>query len=211
MKLGICLVGISHLIHDQRWPISRSYLDCKENFTEEILKPLSKFDTKVYLTSYLSSETGNIIDFYKPEACQFLNLKSSHQIKTFIKSIEQVEAENLDYVLFTRFDIYFNKGKIKSLNYNLNNVNFLCREKDHWDNMNFVNDCVYFLPTKHLLQFKKACIELLKTPPRPGLMDMHGLYKILTKYLSTDNISFMTEEHHLSSSNTIYELKRRNH
>ena len=39
MKLGVSLVGISHLIHNNRWPISRSYLDCKDNFTEEILKP----------------------------------------------------------------------------------------------------------------------------------------------------------------------------
>ena len=77
--------------------------------------------------------------------------------------------------------------------------------------MNFVNDCVYFLPFKHLLKFKKACIALLNNPPRPGLMDMHGLYKTLTYYISTDDISFMTEEHHLSSRNFIYELKRRNH
>ena len=210
MKLGICLVGISHLIHDQRWPISRSYLDCKDNYTEELLKPLAKFDIKVYLTSYLSSETGNIIDFYKPEACQFLNLKNSHQIKTFIKSIELIEDEKLDYVMFTRFDIFFNKGKLKELNFDLNKFNFLCREKDHWDDMNFVNDCVYFLPFAYLLKLKKACITLLSNPPRPGLMDMHGLYKSLINFIPKEGINFLTDEHFLSSKNSIYDLKRRN-
>ena len=125
MKLGINLVGISHLIHDNRWPVSRTYLDCKENYIEEIIKPLSKFETKVYLTSYQSPETNNIINFYKPEACQFLNFKNSHQIKTFIKSIELIEDEKLDYVMFTRFDIFFNKGKLKELNFDLNKFNFL--------------------------------------------------------------------------------------
>lgn len=211
MKLGICLVGISHLVHNQRWPISRSYIDCKDNYTEELLNPLAKFDTKVYLTSYLSSETHNIIDFYKPESCQFFNIKNSHQIKTFIKSIEQIEEENLDYVLFTRFDIFFNKGKLKELTFNLNKFNFLCREKDHWDNMRFVNDCIYFLPFKYILKLKKACISLLSNPPRPGLMDMHGLYKALNLYIGKEDVCFMTEEHHLSSGNSIYELKRRNH
>ena len=208
MKLGICLVGISHLIHDQRWPISRSYLMCKDNFTEEILKPLSKFDIKTYLTTYMSSETCNIIKFYKPEACQFINFKNSHQIKTFIMSIEQIERDNLDYVLFTRFDITFNKGKLKTLNFDLNKFNFLCREKDHWDNLKFVNDCIYFLPFSMVRRLKQACLHLLDHPPRPGLMDMHGLYNSLTQYMDPDKINFMTEDHHLSSGNDIYNLVR---
>ena len=77
--------------------------------------------------------------------------------------------------------------------------------------MRFVNDCIYFLPFKYILKLKKACISLLSNPPRPGLMDMHGLYKALNLYIGEEDVCFMTEEHHLSSGNSIYELKRRNH
>jgi len=40
---------------------------------------------------------------------------------------------------------------------------------------------------------------------------MHGLYKALNLYIGKEDVCFMTEEHHLSSGNSIYELKRRNH
>lgn len=211
MKLGLSLVGISHLVHKQRWPISRSYTTCKENYSNVLLPRLTKnFNVEVYLTTYESSEQKNIIDFYKPTKYQFLPFSNSHQIVTFIKSIEQLQGQNLDYVLITRFDINFNKGKIEQLKVVLDKINFLCKEKDHWDNYNFVNDCVYFLPSKYLAPLKQACFRLLEHPPRPGLMDMHGLYKFITQVVGPEQISFMTDEPLLSSGNEIYELKRLN-
>jgi len=209
MKLGLCLVGISHLIHTQRWPTSRSYLKNKDGFTESLYKPLlQNFNVKTYFTTYVSSEAGNIIEFYKPEACQFLNFKNSHQIKTFIKSIELIEEEDLDFVLFTRFDLCFNKEEMKKLNFNLTKFNFLCKEKDWWETYKFTNDCFYFLPKAFLPELKKACIELYMYPPRPGLMDMHGLYNKLTNHVSADKINFMTDEHHTSSATKLYDVLR---
>lgn len=209
-KLGINLVGISHLIGGQRWPVSRSYLDCKDNFTNQILEPLSKrFDCKTYVTTYNSNESNNIIDFYKPSKHQFLKLEYSHQIVTFLLNLHMLEHEDLDYLLITRFDIHFNDS-LKNLNFDLNKFNFLCKEKDHWDSNRFVNDCVYFLPFKMLNQLQQACKELYENPPRPGLMDMHGLYSTIEKIIGPENINFATSEHYLSSNNHIYTLKRRN-
>ena len=205
-KLGICLVGISHLVHNNRWPVNRSYLDCFDNYCKEIITPLSKkFQTGVYLTTYKSSHSINIIEKYNPVAFQFFNLKNSHQILTFIKSIDLVEKEDLDYILFTRFDIWFNPDQVKRLKIDLNKFNFLCREKDYWESNHFVNDCFYVLPFSMLRTLKQACIDLYNNPPRPGLMDMHGLYDKLKDKV---NINFMVDEHHLSSGNDIYTLKR---
>lgn len=210
-RIGISLVGISHLLGNQRWPISRSYLDCKDNFYEKIMSPLKdRMDVSLYLTTYDSIEKDNILNFYKPKKFEFLNLEHSHQILTFIRSLELLQQEHLDYIIITRFDIFFLNDVLKSLNFNLNNFNFLCKEKDHWDNFKFVNDCFYFLPFKYINSLITASYELYHIPPRPGLMDMHGLYTPLNNIIGNENISFLTNEPHLSSGNSIYTLKRRN-
>lgn len=205
MNLGICLVGISHLIHNNRYPISRSYKTCCDNYRAEIYDPLSKkFKIKTYLTTYFSEEIQNIINVYNPENCTILKLEKSHQILTFLKSIDQIYYEDLDYLLFIRFDMFFEKNALKNLSFDLQKINILCKEKGYWESHNFVNDCFYFLPRNLLVDLKYACNDLYKNPPRPGLMDMHGIYKFLSK----DKVNFLTDEHHLSSGNSIYTLKR---
>ena len=210
MKLGISLIGISHLVHDQRWPVSRSYTTCFENFYNELYNPLEKrFNITNFTTTYFSGKEKEIIETYKPKSSLFLTMEGSHQIKTFIKAIDLVEKENLDYHIFTRFDIFFKKDKIKSLSIDLNKFNFLCKEKGYWDSHNFVNDCFYVFPSRFIPQLKRACINLINEPPRPGLMDMHGLYKFLHNDESVRySLHFMTDKHHLSSENEIYSLVR---
>ena len=56
-----------------------------------------------------------------------------------------------------------------------------------------------------LPDLKLASVSLLLNPPRPGLMDMHGLYDIISQRVKTN---FMIDEHYLSSGNDIYSLKR---
>ena len=75
----------------------------------------------------------------------------------------------------------------------------------YWESHEFVNDCFYFLPASMLPILRDGCIKLFNNPPRPGLMDMHGLY---SKLKNTVDINFLTEDHHLSSDNDIYQLKR---
>lgn len=205
-KLGISLVGISHLIHNERWPVSRTYESCFGNFQTEVVEPLSKkFRLETHITTYTSPKYSDIIEKYKPVSFQFLPLQKSHQILTFIKAIDQLENSNLDFVLFTRFDISFHPGKLKTLDINPNRFNFLCKEQGYWESHHFVNDCFYFVPYDMLPELKQACLELYRNPPRPGLMDMHGLYDKISNKVK---VNFMTQEHFLSSNNDIYTLKR---
>ncbi len=205
-KLAISLVGISHLIHSERYPINRTYLNCFDNYTEELLNPLNKkFDISVHLTTYMSEKAADIIDKYSPTTCQFLQLKNSHQIITFLKAIEQIETVDADFIIFTRFDISFHKETLKNLNIQLSKFNFLCKEKGYWESHEFVNDCFYILPKKLLPHLSIASKQLYNNPPRPGLMDMHGLY---SKLKDKVEINFMSEDHMLSSSNSVYTLKR---
>jgi len=210
MKLGINLVGISHLLHKERHPVARTYKNCLDNFHDELCKPLTKkFDIQIYLTTYITEEVQNIVNAYKPKKALFLDYKNSHQIKSYIMSLELMENENLDYVMMTRFDIAFFPGKLKELNFDSNKFNFLCKEERYWYNYGFVNDCFMFFPIKYLPQYKKCCIELLNNPPRPGLTDMHGVHKFLRKEIGDENINFMTgENHYVSNCNPIYDLRR---
>lgn len=210
MKLGINLVGISHLLHKERHPVARSYKTCTDNFFKEIYNPLSKnFDTKIYLTTYNTSEVQNIINIYNPQKALFLEYKNSHQIKTYIQTLDLMIGEDLDYIMMSRFDISFLPGKLKELDIKLDKFNFLCKEERYWLKYGFVNDCFMFFPGKYLQQFKKCCLQLLDNPPRPGLTDMHGLYRYVGEELGIDNINFMTgETHYTSNSNPIYDLKR---
>jgi uncharacterized protein YchJ len=210
MKLGINLVGISHLLHKERHPVARTYKLCSDNFYKEVHNLLTpKFDVKVYLTTYVTEEVQNIVDTYKPEKALFLNYKNSHQIKTFINSLELMENQNLNFIMITRFDLFFFPGKLKELDIRMNKFNFLCKEEKYWDNFNFVNDCFMIFPGEFLSPFKKCCYNLLNNPPRLGLTDMHGLYKFVNKEIGNDNINFMTgEKHYVSNCNPIYELKR---
>jgi len=210
MKLGINLVGISHLIHKDRHPVSRTYKSCIENYFKEVFNPLSKkFDVNVYLTTYFTEENHNIINSYKPKKALFLDYKNSHQIKTYIHSLDLMLNEELDYIIMTRFDISFIPNKIKELDIKLDKFNFLCKEDNYWENYNFVNDCFMIFPGKYLSMYKECCIDLINNPPRPGLTDMHGIYKFIHNKIGSDNINFMTgDTKYVSNCNAIYELKR---
>lgn len=210
MTLGINLVGISHLLHKERHPVSRTYKSCIDNYFKELYYPLlKKFDISVYLTTYFTEENQNIIDGYKPKKALFLDYKNSHQIKTYIQSLDLMSNENLDYIVMTRFDISFLPGKLKELDIKLDKFNFLCKEGKYWDHYNFVNDCFIIFPGKYLKMYRKCCADLFNNPPRPGLTDMHGVYTFVSKEIGIDNINFMTgETRHISNCNPIYELKR---
>jgi len=85
MKLGISLVGISHLIGNQRWPISRSYLDCKENYTNVLKQSMSRvMEVTAYTTTYNSSESQNILEFYTPKKHLFLDFVSSRSLTLIV-------------------------------------------------------------------------------------------------------------------------------
>lgn len=211
MNLGILLTGISHLTHNERWPIPRSYISCKQNYIDELYTPLSKKfkQCKVFLATYKSSESENILNFYNPSKYIFLDSVNSHQIKTFISGLDLIEdCSGIDYFIITRFDIFFNPGQLSKLKFDLNKFNFLCKEKDYWESHQFVNDCFYFLPKKYLPHLKLSCQQLLLNPPRPPLMDMHGLYKWMKQNIQEYNINFLSDSHYNSGGNEIYSLKR---
>ena len=208
MKIGISLCGISHLVDSHR-PYSRTYKDSYENFYTELHKPIAKNNSvQTYVTTYYSTEIDNILRIYNPIKFQIYNFNKSHQILTFIKSLEQLRGEELDVIVCTRFDVQINEGALKKLDFNYSKFNFLFRELGYWDSNMFVSDCMYIFPYSMLENVIRACLNLYNNPPRPGLTDMHGLYKCLCEILSPQSLNIACDEHMLSHENNIYKLIR---
>lgn len=208
MNIGISLNGISHLTDSYR-PFPRTYKNCYENFYKELYNPLSsKYNVSTYITTYDSAEIKNIINIYKPKKYQIFDYNNSHQIVTFIKSLEFILNEALDLVICTRFDLSFRENVFPKLNLDINKFNFLFKEKGHWENDRFVSDCVYIFPFNMIKTVIEACKDLLNNPPRPGLTDMHGLYTCLENRITANFINIAWENHMLSNENEIYKLHR---
>jgi len=208
MNIGISITGISHLVDVYR-PYPRSYKTCYENFYTEVYDVLKwKNNITTYITTYYSSEIDNILKTYNPKKFQIFNFNNSHQIVTIIKSLEQLRGEELDLIVCTRFDISFKESILKTLTFDLAKFNFLFREEGYWESNKFVNDCFYIFPYNMLEDVIQACYNLLKTPPRPGLMDMHGLYTYLEQIVSVDRINIVNDTFMLSHENEIYKLHR---
>ena len=208
MNIGISITGISHLVDVYR-PYPRSYKTCYENFFTEVYDVLKKNNNiNTYITTYYSTEIDNILKIYKPKKFQIFNFNNSHQIVTVIKSLEQLRNEDLDLVVCTRFDLSFNNNILNTLKFDLTKFNFLFKEEGYWDSNKFVNDCFYIFPYSMLETVINACYSLLREPPRPGLMDMHGLYNCLVKLCSAEQLNIVSEECMLSHENKLYKLHR---
>lgn len=213
-KFGISLAGISHSVDwiGTKHGAPRSYLTCKNNFLQNLLHPLQPTNTvHTYLTTYLSSQLTNIVNFYQPKKFQFINFNDSHQSLTFLESLELLRGEDLDFVICTRFDIFFRPGILKNLNFDLNKFNFLFREKDHWDGpryYGFACDCFFMFPYKFLYQVIAAATSNYLKPTREWCQDIHQLYVYLKPLIGVDNINFASDKLMYSHENDIYELKR---
>ena len=98
MKLGLLFTGISYGYYDlvngdgrNNVEQLRDYNHCFTNISKNLIEPLKKDnDVKIYLTSYHSSMENDIINKYCPILYSFLDINNSHQILTYIKSLEQI-------------------------------------------------------------------------------------------------------------------------
>lgn len=203
MKIGINLVGI--------------YKGGNKNFnnaTESILKNIINCwdeKPKIYITTYHSDEDDELIQFYKPEKYQFLNFENSNQRGTYIKSLEQLKNEDLDFIISTRFDINFFK-KLSNFNIDFNKSNFLFKEGDQ--GYEFTSDVLFCFPMKHLIPFIKNLDLIFKTHSskrrrNPSFnQHMHNMYSFLYKDIGKENINFMIDGEYHTQSNGFFELKR---
>jgi len=207
MKLGINLVGI------YKGYRNRNFNETKESIKKNIIDCWG-LNTEVYITTYYSDDDNNLINFFKPKKYQFLDFENSTQRKTYLKSLEQLKNEDLDFIISTRFDIDFFK-KLNNLNINFDKFNFLFKEYENYKNINndtHVSDTLFCFPKKYLINFIDSLELIIKTYTckrrrNPSFnQHMHNIYNHIN--IPKNDIHFIIEGYHYSHLNNIYKLKR---
>jgi len=204
MKIGVNLVGI------YKGPRNRNFNITTESIFKNIINCWGE-KPKIYITTYHSDEDDELIQFYKPEKYQFLSFEDSNQRSTYIKSLEQLKNEDLDFIISTRFDINFFK-KLSDFNIDFNKTNFLFKESNQ--GQDFTSDVLFCFPMKHLTPFINNLNFIFKNfsakrRRNPSFnQHMHNMYYFLYKDIGKENINFMVDGDFNSSSNLFFELKR---
>lgn len=207
MKIGINLVGIASdpegtdrmgyygKSKERDWEIAKDYIKTK------VINCWGDAQIETYLYSYINYDTDKIIDWYKPKKSTFIEFEGSHQQITFLKSLEQLVGEDLDFIVSTRFDINF-KQPLNLYDIDFNKSNFLFMESDGWwDSHKFTCDNLYMFPKSHLESWIQGVKNLHANPPRPN-PDLHGLYKFVSEIIGEDNTNFLIKDGNYRSSNS---------
>jgi hypothetical protein len=201
MKIGLNIVGISYNKETKKdWKDS--------NIKQTLIECLNqKYEVETYITTYMHNELLELIKHYDSKITTIIKSDKSAQILTYIKSLKQLVNEDLDVIISTRFDIFFNQN-FDELNFDFSKFNFLFKETGWWDNYKFTTDNFYIFPKEYLQNFIECIEELYKAPPRNNCTDMHGMYNFISKKISEDNIHFISDNHMISNVNEFYKLTR---
>jgi hypothetical protein len=211
MKIGISIVGISHLddnLADSRDIVGRrgrvrKYDCCPPNVLDTLIEPLraSGNTVEVYLTTYPHEYMHELLKFYNPKYYFLKDFKTSFMQKTYNESLIQLKNEDLDFIISTRFDILFSQDMSK-LSYDYNKMNVLFREKGY-GHMNYTCDNFYAFPKKYIDDFANSIIELFQSGERNG---MHGTIHQLSKKIGYENINIIDNMDQLGHDNNYYFL-----
>ena len=220
MKIGINLVGVSY--NDGRVGRYRNYEDAIDGFMSNVVNPLKEegHEISFYLFTYDSPKKENIVKIYNPKKSTFLDPnynklgggdKLENGMKTisatYINSLYELENEDLDLVISTRFDISFNKNPFKEYEYDLNKCNYLWREPE-FTHVPIVSDTFIVFPhsmTKNLID---AIIEMETNPPHGVGVAMHNIYIPMCNQVGKDNVKIVCNEFKKSHTNDLYTLTR---
>ena len=205
MKIGINLVGVSY--NDGTIGRYRNYEDALEGFMNNIINPLKQEGHEIhfYLFTYDSTKKEDIIKTYNPTKSTFLDPnynkfgggdKLENGMKTisatYINSLFQLENEDLDLIISTRFDISFNKNPFKEYKYDFNKCNYLWREPE-FTHVPIVSDTFIVFPhsmTKNLID---AIIEMETNPPNGVGVAMHNIYIPMCNQVGKDNVKIVLD------------------
>lgn len=198
MRLGLVFTGISH-------GLGRNYNHCFPNINSHLIECYKKdHDVKVYVASYAGAGE-DIKNLYKPTLFFFEEYANSHQVLTYIKSMEQLRNQELDFIICTRFDIHFNKN-INEIGLDYSKFNALFKERGWWDSMKFTTDNFFAFPYYMLEKFIMVLWGLYNNPSRPGQTDLHQAFYRMQNEVGIENTNIVSNIDELSNYNIFYSL-----
>jgi hypothetical protein len=211
MNLGICLIGASYShvnLYGRDWNLS------KDNLKTNLVDCFKTEDNvNVYTATYDNTQIQQIHDFYQPKKSLVLPFEGSLQKSTYLKCMQMLLDEDLDFIVTTRFDIFFQQP-LSNVNIDRNKMNFVFREiEPHWSQDRFVGDCIFAFPKNYLEHFIYCIEDMLRQDEQwPNGWRMHGgIYNNMARKFGEENINFMLEGNFNSNGskeNGLYKLIR---
>jgi len=220
MKIGINLVGVSY--NDGTIGRYRNYEDALEGFINNIVNPLKEEGHEIhfYLFTYDSTKKEDIIKTYNSTKSTFLDPnynklgggdKLENGMKTisatYINSLYELENEELDLIISTRFDISFNFNPFEKYNFEFNKFNFLFREPE-FTHLPIVSDTFYVFPHSMISNLIDAIIKMESNPHDGVGIAMHNMYLPMCDEVGKENVKWVCDEFYRSDINPIYKLTR---
>jgi hypothetical protein len=208
-KVAIVLTGCSYGMRNDTRTLKTDWNQSKHLIKSQVIDCFVNqgHEVDIYLTTYFSDETQNLIDFYKPKKVTLLNFVGSQQRATYISSMNALLNENVDIIVATRFDIAFN-NPVSTLNIDFDKFNFLARldKLRYWEDAKYVDDNLFVFPKKHLQNFINALQEIsIYHHPDAAL---HPLYLPMCNLIGEQNVHFMLDAKSTAISGDYYNLVR---
>jgi hypothetical protein len=186
--------------------LGRDCTHCFQNHKSKLIDPLSASgDVEIYLTSYNSSYNDAIVGLYSPKSYNFFDIDNSHQVLTYIKSLEQLKGNGLDFIISTRFDIHFHKT-INEIHLKHDKFNALFKENGWWNSMKFTTDNFFAFPASMIDLFINVLNGLYANPSRPGQTDLHQAFYRMQNVVGQNNTNIVSPIDELSNYNSFYSL-----
>jgi hypothetical protein len=201
MKIAVLLTGISYKkdgYRDRDWKLTY------ENIQNNVINCWLGYNVNVYLTTYDNNDNTELLESYNPKKYGILKYEESDQRLTYVKSLEMLLDEDVDFIVSTRFDIHF-KEKLSNIAIKFDKFNFLFKERE-WDNINFVTDNLFMFPKTYLNDLMMAIKNEYENPKRIGCSDLHNIYNRLIHLDS--NLNIISDINELSDENSFYKLIR---
>ena len=216
MKIGIVLTGIANGKVDDTsgFNIPRNFMNCFDNIQEKLIIPFSEnYDTKLYLTTYNMFNPNEVIEAYKPHKHQLLPYENSAEITTYIKSMEMLLDEDIDFIVTTRFDLFF-RSRIIDWNIKYDKFNVAFKEGNYSVTecmpLNFTDCTIFMFPKKYLKSFIIALKQTWQFHPQPFFRkNMHPVTYNFSKIMGKHAVHFLSNKYHVSShENSFFFLYR---
>ena len=216
MKLAIVLTGIANGKVDDTsgFDIPRNFKSCFDNIQEKLIKPFSeRYETKIYMTTYDMFNPEEVVEAYNPHKYQLLPYDGSAEITTYIKSMEMLIDEDVDFIVATRFDILF-RSKIIDWDLKFEKFNVCFKEGNYSVTecipLNFTDCSIFMFPKKYLKSFIIALKQTFAVHPQPFFRkNMHPVTFNFSKVMGKHAVHFLSKKMHISShENSFFFLYR---
>jgi len=214
MKIGIGFYGITEGT-DPKTGFSRDFRHCWDNIQQFLIQPIKAVghDVSIYASTYPFDDLNTEKDFFRlvnPKKVILSNFETSDAFTSKSALHNAFDGEDLDFIIFTRFDIHFHQD-MSLLSMDVDKINFLFPEGDGWwESAMFTCDCFYAWPHRLSPDVKIAMRDTYGWPRGTQYPDTHGMINKLLIRMSIDNVHMMSMDPQISNVNNFYTLCRPN-